>query len=224
MCIRDRDNDMQLTLYNLYQKMLTHMGATNWWSADSKQQIIIEAILIQNTTELNATRASQLIRAASNYDLQVLVNIPKENLEELVRPAGFMKNKSKAIQEVASWYLAHEENPAKIVQQYGSSLRKVLLSLHGVGPETADVLMAYIFDQPQFIADKYARTLFTQLGINDLTDYKSLAILLAELPQPFTFADAQEFHGLIDEFGKQYFHPVEDFQKSFLAGDQLILK
>lgn len=215
---------MQLTLYNLYQKMLTHMGATNWWSADSKQQIIIEAILIQNTTELNATRASQLIRAASNYDLQVLVNIPKENLEELVRPAGFMKNKSKAIQEVASWYLAHEENPAKIVQQYGSSLRKVLLSLHGVGPETADVLMAYIFDQPQFIADKYARTLFTQLGINDLTDYKSLAILLAELPQPFTFADAQEFHGLIDEFGKQYFHPVEDFQNSFLAGDQLILK
>lgn len=215
---------MQLTLYNLYQKMLTHMGATNWWPADSKQQIIIEAILIQNTTELNATRASQLIRAASNYDLQVLVNIPKENLEELVRPAGFMKNKSKAIQEVASWYLAHEENPTKIVQQYGSSLRKVLLSLHGVGPETADVLMAYIFDQPQFIADKYARTLFTQLGINDLTDYKSLALLLAELPQPFTFADAQEFHGLIDEFGKQYFHPVEDFQKSFLAGDQLILK
>ena len=215
---------MQLTLYNLYQKMLTHMGATNWWPADSKQQIIIEAILIQNTTELNATRASQLIRAASNYDLQVLVNIPKENLEELVRPAGFMKNKSKAIQEVASWYLAHEENPAKIVQQYGSSLRKVLLSLHGVGPETADVLMAYIFDQPQFIADKYARTLFTQLGINDLTDYKSLAILLAELPQPFTFADAQEFHGFIDEFGKQYFHPVEDFRKSFLAGDQLILK
>ncbi len=215
---------MQLTLYNLYQKMLTHMGATNWWPADSKQQIIIEAILIQNTTELNATRASQLIKSSSNYDLQVLVDMPKENLEELVRPAGFMKNKSKAIQEVASWYLAHEENPTKIVQQYGSSLRKVLLSLHGVGPETADVLMAYIFDQPQFIADKYARTLFTQLGINDLTDYKSLAILLAELPQPFTFADAQEFHGLIDEFGKQYFHPVEDFQKSFLAGDQLILK
>lgn len=215
---------MQLTLYNLYQKMLTHMGATNWWPSDSKQQIIIEAILIQNTTELNATRASQLIKSVSNYDLQVLVDMPKENLEELVRPAGFMKNKSKAIQEVASWYLAHEENPTKIVQQYGSSLRKVLLSLHGVGPETADVLMAYIFDQPQFIADKYARTLFTQLGINDLTDYKSLAILLAELPQPFTFADAQEFHGLIDEFGKQYFHPVEDFQKSFLAGDQLILK
>lgn len=74
------------------------------------------------------------------------MNIPKENLEELVRPVGFYENKSKAIQEVASWYLAHEENPAKIVQQYGSSLRKVLLSLHGVGPETADVLMAYIFD------------------------------------------------------------------------------
>lgn len=215
---------MQLTLYELYKKMLTHMGATNWWPADSKQQIIIEAILIQNTTELNAARASQLIKTASNYDLQVLVNMPKENLEELVRPAGFMKNKRKTIQTVSGWYLAHDETPAKIVQQYGDTLRKTLLTLHGVGPETADVLMAYIFDQPQFIADKYARTLFTQLGIKDLTDYKSLSKQLMTLPQPFTYADAQEFHGLIDEFGKQYFHPVEDFQKSFLAGDRLILK
>lgn len=65
--------------------------------------------------------------------MQVLVSMPKENLEELVRLAGFMKNKSKAIQEVASWYLTHEENPTKIIQQYASSLRKVLLSLYGVG-------------------------------------------------------------------------------------------
>jgi endonuclease III related protein len=215
---------MQLTLYELYQKMLTNMGATHWWPADTKQQIIIEAILIQNTTELNATRASQLIKAASNYNLKTLIDMPKEDLEELVRPAGFMKNKSKAIQEVASWYLAHEENPAEIVQQYGDTLQKTLLTLHGVGPETADVLMAYIFDQPQFIADKYARTLFTQLGIKELTDYKSLSKQLTTLPQPFTYADAQEFHGLIDEFGKQYFHPIEEFKKSFLAGDQLLLK
>lgn len=74
------------------------------------------------------------------------------------------------------------------------------------------------------LIDTLVHYLHNQLGINDLTDYNSLAMLLAELPQPFTFADAQEFHGLIDEFGKQYFHPVEDFQKSFLAGDQLILK
>lgn len=215
---------MQLTLYELYQKMLANMGATHWWPADTKQQIIIEAILIQNTTELNATRASQLIKAASNYDFKTLVDMPKEDLEELVRPAGFMKNKSKAIQTVCAWYLAHEEDDVKIVQQYGDTLRKTLLTLHGVGPETADVLMAYIFDQPQFIADKYARTLFTQLGIKDLTDYKSLSKQLLTLPKPFTYTDAQEFHGLIDEFGKQYFHPVEEFKKSFLANDQLLLK
>ena len=59
---------MELTLYELYQKMLAHMGPTNWWPADNKEQIIIEAVLIQNTTEANATRASQLIRKATAYD------------------------------------------------------------------------------------------------------------------------------------------------------------
>ena len=59
---------MELTLYELYQKMLAHMGPTNWWPADCKEQIMIEAVLIQNTTEANATRASQLIRKATAYD------------------------------------------------------------------------------------------------------------------------------------------------------------
>ncbi|WP_423215628.1 endonuclease III domain-containing protein [Streptococcus equinus] len=214
---------MTLTLYELYQKMLSHMGPTNWWPADTKQQIIIEAILIQNTTELNATRASQLIKDATAYDLQKIIALSQEQLQELVRPAGFMKNKSKAIHTLAKWYVDHNEDSTSIAKKYGTKLRKILLSLHGVGPETADVLLTYVFDQPQFVSDKYARTLFTQLGVKDLTDYKSLSIKLSTLPNPFTFTDAQEFHGLIDEFGKKFFHPIEDFKKSFLAGEQLKL-
>lgn len=88
---------MDLTLYELYQKLLQHMGPTNWWPADTKQQIMVEAILIQNTTEANATRASQLIGKETDYQLEKLVALPTERLQELVRPAGFMVNKSKAI-------------------------------------------------------------------------------------------------------------------------------
>ncbi|WP_165209197.1 endonuclease III domain-containing protein [Streptococcus tangpeifui] len=212
---------MNLTLYDLYQKMLAHMGPTNWWPADSKQQIIIEAILIQNTTERNAVRASQLIRAQTDYDFHRIRQLPLEDLEGLVRPAGFMKNKSKAIKTLIQWYLSYDQDSEAIVAQYGETLRNTLLQLHGVGPETADVLLTYIFDQPQFIADKYARTLFSLLGVEGLTSYQSLNRQLSRLPDPFTYQDAQEFHGLIDEFGKVYFHPIDNFQDSFLMGDCL---
>ena len=215
---------MELTLYELYQKMLAHMGPSNWWPADSKEQIMIEAVLIQNTTEANATRASQLIREATAYDFECIVQLDSKILEDLVRPAGFMKNKSRAIQGLAQWYLDHDVAPKAICQAYGSRLREVLLGLHGVGPETADVLLTYIFDQPQFVADRYARTLFGLLGVEGLRDYQTLAKRLHRLPEPFTFADAQEFHGLIDEFGKAHFRPMEKFETSFLARDRLKLE
>ena len=215
---------MELTLYELYQKMLAHMGPTNWWPADNKEQIIIEAVLIQNTTEANATRASQLIRKATAYDFGKIATMDPNILEDLVRPAGFMKNKSRAIQGLAQWYLDHDADPQVICETYDSDLRTVLLGLHGVGPETADVLLTYIFDQPQFVADKYARTLFGLLGVEGLGDYQTLAKRLHRLPAPFTFADAQEFHGLIDEFGKAHFRPMEKFESSFLAGDRLKLE
>lgn len=214
---------MELTVYELYQKMLKQMGPTNWWPADSKEQVMIEAILIQNTTEANATRASSLIREATGYDFERITGLSAEDLEKMVRPAGFMRNKSKAIQTLTGWYLRHEADALAIVEQYGKNLRSVLLKLHGVGPETADVLLAYIFDQPQFVADKYARRLFSMLGVENLTDYQSLHGRLSQLSAPFTYQDAQEFHGLIDEFGKAYFRPKNTFQTSFLAGDTLKL-
>lgn len=212
---------MALSVYDLYQKMLAHMGPTNWWPADSKQQIIIEAILIQNTTERNALVASSLIRQETAYNFEKIQELSTDKLEELVRPAGFMKNKSKAIKTITQWYLSYDEDSEAIVAQYGETLRNTLLQLHGVDPETADVLLTYIFDQPKFIADKYARTLFGLLGVEGLTTYQSLNRQLSQLPEPFTYQDAQEFHGLIDEFGKAYFHPIDNFQDSFLMGIHL---
>lgn len=213
---------MTLSLYQLYQKMLAHMGPTGWWPAETKQQVMVEAILIQNTTEANAVAASQLIGQETGYDFRVIQTLTTSQLENLVRPAGFMKNKAKAIQAVSSWFLAHDQDADAINQRYGAQLRKELLSLHGVGPETADVYLTYVFDQPQFISDKYARTLFGLLGVEaELPTYPSLHRHLSRLPEPFSHQDAKEFHGLIDEFGKAYFHPIENFKTSFLADHKL---
>lgn len=213
---------MQLTITQLYEKMRANMGPSGWWPADSKEEIIIGAILIQNTNWRNADRALTLLRNATGLVPDRILALPPEKLHDLVRPAGFYRNKSRALVSVLTWLAQGNYDYPTIRQRYGAHLRQELRALHGVGPETADVLLTYIFDVPTFISDKYARSLFTCLGVTGLTDYRSLA-RRCTLPASFTPAMAQDFHGLIDEFGKVYFHPLTKFQESFLAGDTLAL-
>lgn len=213
---------MRLTLTQLYHKLLTNMGPSGWWPADSKAEIIVGAILIQNTNWRNADRAMTLFRQRTAFKPAKILALPTAELQRMIRPAGFYQNKSRSLVNVFSWLSRFDNDYQQIANHYGSSLRKQLLTLRGVGPETADVLLTYIFDQPTFISDKYARTLFTQLGVPCLTNYQSLASQV-HLPKAFTAAMAQDFHGQIDEFGKKYLHSVRNFNHSFLAGDQLIL-
>lgn len=213
---------MKLTITELYEKMHQNMGDSGWWPAESKAEIIIGAIMIQNTNWRNADKAVAGFRKQTNFDPNQIRQLTTAELYDLVRPAGFYKNKSQAVAAVFTWLSQYNDDYRQVCQALGPTLRKELLKLHGIGDETADVLLTYIFEQPTFISDKYARVLFTQLGIPNLTNYQSLARQV-KLPANFTSAATQDFHGLIDEFGKVYFHPLTKFQESFLAGDRLIL-
>ena len=124
--------------------------------------------------------------------------------------------------DVFQWLSAHEYDFEQIKQHYGASLRKELLKLHGVGDETADVLLLYVFDVSVFIADNYARKLFTALGQPLFKKYRDLKKRIKNFEQ-FTLVEAQEFHGLIDEFGKISLKNEHDFQSSFLADYSLTL-
>lgn len=213
---------MKLTLRQLYDKMHEHMGPSGWWPAESKEEIICGAILIQNTNWQNADRAVANLRASTAFDPDKLHALTISQLQELVRPAGFFHNKSLAIKTVFDWLARFDFDYGQIATTYGAHLRKALLKLHGVGQETADVLRVYIFDQPAFVSDKYARTLVSHLAAGTYKSYQDLA-RHCQLSADFSVADAQDFHGLIDEFGKQYFRGKDRFDDSFLATDQLVL-
>lgn len=211
---------MQFTLTTLYQKLLREMGPSGWWPGDSREEIIVGAILIQNTNWQNADRAMTLFREKTAFDPDRLLSLSTAELQALVRPAGFYHNKSRSLVSVFSWLKGWHYDYGQIRHHYGQQLRRQLLALRGVGQETADVFLTYIFDVPTFIADKYARTLFTQLGIQGLTNYQSLA-KICQLPDNFTVDMAKDFHGQIDEFGKMYFHPLSKFQESFWLATSL---
>lgn len=213
---------MQLTIKQLYQTMYTTMGPQGWWPADSKWEIILGAILVQNTNWRNVVPALANLKNATNFDPAKIHAYSATELEPLIHSSGFYRNKSKTITAVFTWLAQSDYDLTAIKHARGNRLRHDLLQLRGIGAETADVFRVYIFDVPAFIADNYARRLFTQLGWPS-NNYQQL-YRQVQLPADFTPAQAQEFHGLIDEFGKSYLQDSTAWQQSFLARAQLQTK
>lgn len=200
---------MKEELTEIYQTLLKELGPQNWWPADSKPEIVLGAILTQNTSWKNVEKALSQLKKHSSFDPYQVAQIPLEDLEQLIRPAGFYKNKAKSILLVMDWFNRYHWDDRAILTLYQERLRKELLSLRGVGEETADVLLLYVFEQAIFVSDSYARRLFGALKGKSYKTYGQLAKEI-QLPKTMTVADAQEFHGLIDEWGKL---PTEEREK-----------
>lgn len=213
---------LQLTIKQLFDKMLVTMGPQGWWPANSKWEIILGAILVQNTNWNNVVRSLRNLEQLTQFAPQNIANLPLPTLQDAITPSGFYKNKSRAIAEMYAWLKQYNFDVDKINHTYEDQLRAQLLRMFGIGYETADVLLLYVFDRVEFIADKYAQKLFNQMGIQHHSDYKTLKAAV-NLKLDFTLEQAQEFHGLIDEFGKIYLGNTEKWASSFLNGDTLLL-
>ncbi|MDM8214409.1 deoxyribonuclease I [Enterococcus hirae] len=207
---------MKYTIQTLYEKMLAEMGPQGWWPADTKIEVAIGAILVQNTNWRNVARSLAALRKETALEPQRILRLSKDKLIELIRPSGFYKNKSRSLLALLAWLAEEDFDYAKIKRKFGDGLRKELLALYGIGEETADVLLVYVFDEAEFIADRYAQRLMAALGLQRADSYRKLKEEIT-LPAGFGYQAAQEFHGLIDNFGKHYLKHPADFANSFLA-------
>ncbi|GAX01455.1 endonuclease III domain-containing protein [Secundilactobacillus silagei] len=197
------------------------MGPSGWWPADDKRDIIVGAILVQNTAWQNADVGLNNLKHRTGLDPATVLSLSQTELMALIRASGFYRNKAKAIHNVFQWFNDHHWDYAGVASKTTQSdLRTQLLALPGVGQETADVYLVYIFDLPAFIADSYTRRLFKHLGYLQTDTYQHLKRQIT-LPDSFTFEMAQDFHGQLDEFGKQYLQREDTFTSSFLAHDLL---
>lgn len=198
------------------------MGPSGWWPADDKRDIIVGAILVQNTAWQNADVGLNNLKHRTGLDPEAVLALTQTELIDLIRASGFYRNKAKAIHSVFQWFTARNWDYAKIAKSLTQAeLRHQLLALPGVGQETADVYLVYIFDLPTFIADSYTRRLFKHLGYQQTDSYQYLEQQVS-LPSNFTAEMAQDFHGQLDEFGKLYLQREDTFDDSFLA--QALLK
>ena len=186
----------------VFNKLLAHYGKQHWWNDPNRITDWISMILIQQTTQENTEKA--LANLEGNLSVEALHAMELNTLQEYIRPAGFYKQKSTYIKALMEWYVAHGASLQKFEAIPTEELRKELLSIKGVGEETADAMLLYIFERKVFIADQYAIRLLNRLNLSTAQTYKALREecmpLVAEIP----LETCQEWHAVIDVHGKAY--------------------
>ncbi|TGE18694.1 endonuclease III domain-containing protein [Staphylococcus petrasii] len=204
-----------LSTETLYNELLNHMGPQGWWPAETPEEMMLGAILVQNTNWKNADMALLRLREETQFEPQKILELPLEELQEVIRSSGFYKNKGKAIHALFQWLNQFNFDYEKIAQYYGDNLRKELLKIRGIGSETADVLLVYVFEGVEFIPDSYTRRLYSKLGYTHTESYDKFKKQIS-LSSHFTNQDANEFHALLDNFGKNYFNGKGEQRYTFL--------
>ncbi len=197
---------MKATYRALYRRLLDAYGPQHWWPADDVFEMMLGAVLIQHTAWPNASRAIDNLRNAGLLAPKLLHEAGLDRIMALIRPAGVYRVKARRIQTFVRWYRSQGEYSALRALQT-SELRRALLQIHGIGPETADDILVYAFGRPVFVVDAYARRLFGRYGLarGDERYLQLKAMVEAGFSEDASMLG--EFHALIVEHGKQSCRP-----------------
>ncbi|GCF95638.1 endonuclease III [Enterococcus florum] len=209
-----------VNLEELYTKMEQQMSERRWWDTDDPWEIMIGAILVQNTNWKNVDYSLVNLKEATDFEPRFMLGLDLADLQRLIRPSGFYKNKSQTIQALLQWTETYGFDLERIKQKKQEILREELLAIKGVGFETADVLLVFIFEKIAFIADRYAQRLFQRLGVEQVLNYQKLQSIIL-LPESFTTSQAQKLHGWIVEYGQLYLRNEVTWANGFLKDFQL---
>ena len=152
----------QQQLMVVYQRLIGAYGDQSWWPADSSFEVMVGAVLTQNTAWTNVEKAISNLKHVDRLTLEGLLALPDEALAQLIRPSGYFNIKAKRLKNLCLW-LAENGGESKLAAVDTGALRSSLLQVNGVGPETADDILLYAFARPVFVIDTYTRRLFTNL-------------------------------------------------------------
>jgi len=188
-----------------YERMLAKFGPQRWWPGDSPFEIMVGAVLVQNTAWRNVEQAIKNLRDAGVMEPYALYNVPPEELAELIRPAGYYQLKTKRLRNLLRFLV--EEHDGSLESMFSvslPSLREQLLAINGIGPETADAILLYAGGLPTFVVDTYSHRILARHGwldydasYNDIKDY-------FESTLPADAALYNEYHALLVRVGKDY--------------------
>jgi endonuclease-3 related protein len=202
-----------------FETLRTAFGPQNWWPGDGPFEIMVGAVLTQNSSWRNVERALERMRDADAMTHSAVADLPIERVEELVRPAGSWRRKARTVAALARAVERHGGGPRAFLAKEPGRLRETLLAVHGIGPETADSILLYAGGHPVFVVDAYTRRYLARHGL---------------APERARYADVQELferalgggvealaecHALMVELGKRFCRPTPSCPECPLKGD-----
>lgn len=186
----------------IYDRLYSAYGPQYWWPAETPFEVMVGAVLTQNTAWTNVEKALENLSNAGALHLERLVTIPDAELAELIRPSGYFNIKTQRLKNLCRWLMSRG-GLEQSGRQNTAQLRESLLSVNGIGPETADDILLYAFDRPVFVIDAYTRRLFSRLDfIHGNENYETLRELF-ERSLPEDVALYNEYHALIVRHAKE---------------------
>lgn len=197
------------TLIDIYHRLFKAFGPQHWWPGETHFEIIVGAILTQNTSWTNVAKAIANLQAAGCLEPERLHALDAAELEPLIRPAGYFRLKAKRLRNFTQW----------LFDEYGGALdaldavetrrlREELLGISGIGPETADSILLYAMDRPVFVVDTYTARIAVRHGlIEPDINYEQLQYLFESNLEPDVTL-FNEYHALLVRTGKDFCKPT----------------
>ena len=196
---------MTVRLHDLYDRLFDALGPQKWWPAQSPFEVIVGAVLVQNTNWQNVRRAIENLRRADLLEPNALYSVAAEELEQLIRPAGYYRVKARRLRNLLQLLVEHYDGSLEAMFATAlPGLREELLAVNGVGPETADSILLYAGNLPVFVVDAYTHRVLSRHGCIEFdADYHAIQdYFQGELPEDVALFN--EFHALLVNVGKHF--------------------
>ena len=197
--------DTTKKLKKFYKLLLNHYGKQNWWPAPTKLECILGTILTQNTSWKNVEKGLKNLRSHMEINYKNLKNISVKELAILIKPSGYYNQKAKRIKRFIEFIEKNYNGDLNLMfEENVQELRTKLLSINGIGPETADTIILYACNKPMFVVDTYTYRILSRHKLIPVeTNYNEIQSIfmdhLENSPQLFN-----EYHALLVKVGKQH--------------------
>lgn len=193
------------TFAEVYELLFAHYGPQHWWPGETAIEIVVGAVLTQNTNWTNVTKAIGNLREAGVLSFPALLELSMEELAAYVRPSGYYNIKSKRLKNLLLMIRDRYHGDLEVLLNDETGIaRKNLLSVPGIGPETADSILLYAGNHPVFVVDAYTHRVFSRHGlIAEESDYHAIQEeFMSRLPEEISLYN--EYHALLVMVGKDF--------------------
>ena len=202
----DPPEDLGAYLQEVYRRLYCAYGPQGWWPGNGPVDVVFGAILTQSAAWTNVEKALNNLKAAGCFSLEAIHRMSEEELAVVIRPSGYFNAKARKLKAFAAYIHNFSNGDLTVfLSQDAEPLRSQLLSIHGIGPETADDILLYAADKPSFVIDAYTRRILGRLGVlagRAAENYGTCQDLFHRNLPPDA-AMFNEYHALLDRHAKE---------------------